>query len=172
MLSHVDYYTLRRSLTLILLHHLLIYSTEMDIGRGLERIECRVTQYSNSDESVMPVEQVLERVSVDMPRAFNFFRNPADVSGNTALNILVIYLALYIWANCWLLEWCKRSMIIMVVQGLWANKTVACVCRYMYLKESGISIKFTGPAKLLIGSVLLLWSMLLMLTCSHSDWIL
>ena len=55
----------------------------MDIGRGLERIECRVTQYSNSDESVMPVEQVLERVSVDMPRAFNFFRNPADVSGNS-----------------------------------------------------------------------------------------
>ena len=111
IISHVDYYTLRRSLTLILLHHLLIYSTEMDIGRDLERIECRVTQYSNSDESVMPVEQVLERVSVDMPHAFNFFRNPADVSGNTALNILVIYLALYIWANCWLLEWCKRSLL-------------------------------------------------------------
>ena len=58
----------------------------MDIGRGLERIECRVTQYSNSGESVMPVEQVLERVSVDLPRAFKVFKNPADVSGNTALN--------------------------------------------------------------------------------------
>ena len=58
----------------------------MDIGRGLERIECRVTQYSNSGESVMPVEQVLEHVSVDLPRAFKVFQNPADVSGNSVLN--------------------------------------------------------------------------------------
>ncbi len=53
----------------------------MDIVRGLERIECRVTQYANAEEAVMPVRQVLERVSVDLPRAFKVFQNPADVSG-------------------------------------------------------------------------------------------
>ena len=58
----------------------------MDIGRGLERVECRVTQYADSGESVMPVGQVMERVSVDLPRAFKVFQNPANVSGSTVLN--------------------------------------------------------------------------------------
>ena len=63
----------------------------MDIGRGLERFECRVTQYSNSGESVMPMEQVLERVSVDLPRAFKIFQNPADVSGNLIQHSIPIH---------------------------------------------------------------------------------
>ena len=49
--------------------------------RGLERFECQVTQYADPGEVVMPVNEVLARVSVDVPRAFKIFQSPADVSG-------------------------------------------------------------------------------------------
>lgn len=57
----------------------------MDIQRNLERIECKVTQYARTGEAVLPVDQVLARISVEVPRAFRVFQNPANVSGTPAL---------------------------------------------------------------------------------------
>lgn len=61
----------------------------MDTARGLERFECKVTQYANSGEAVMPVSEVLARVSVEVPRAFTVFQNPANVSGTVALSTCI-----------------------------------------------------------------------------------
>ena len=58
----------------------------MDTARDLERVECKVTQYANSGEAMLPVSQVLARVSEDVPRAFKVFQNAANVSGTIVLN--------------------------------------------------------------------------------------
>ena len=53
----------------------------MSILRGLERVECQVTQYANPEEAVMPISEILTRISVDIPRAFTVFQSQANISG-------------------------------------------------------------------------------------------
>ena len=66
----------------------------MDTARGLERFECKVIQYANSGEAVMPVSEVLARVSVEVPRAFTVFQNPANVSGTVVLSTCITIVSL------------------------------------------------------------------------------
>ena len=61
----------------------------MNIARGLERIECKVTQYAATGEAVMPIGDILASVSVNVPRAFKVFQNPADVSG-TIIKLIIL----------------------------------------------------------------------------------
>ena len=59
----------------------LIHRREIDVQRGLDRIECIVTQYSNVGEQVIPVLEVARRTVPLIPRAITLFQDPISVSG-------------------------------------------------------------------------------------------
>ena len=68
-------------ITLLLLS-LSLHRRALDVERRLDRIECKVTQYSNQGESgVVPVIDVMVRVALLLPRSIPIFQNPVDVSG-------------------------------------------------------------------------------------------
>ena len=56
--------------------------------RGLDRIECNVTQYSNEGEMVMDVTEVVQRAALLLPRAVTLFVNPIDVSGTLDYEVM------------------------------------------------------------------------------------
>ena len=47
----------------------------------MERLECKVTQYSDENEQVMPVDQVLVPIAVQLIRTLSIFQARVDVSG-------------------------------------------------------------------------------------------
>ena len=53
----------------------------MDVQRRLDRIECKVTQYFNVGEQVMPVLEVTRRTASILPRVVTLFQDPINVSG-------------------------------------------------------------------------------------------
>ena len=55
--------------------------------RRLDRIECKVTQYSNAEEEVSPVVEVVTRAGLLLPRLIQIVQNSFNVSGNTAKSI-------------------------------------------------------------------------------------
>lgn len=53
-----------------------------DVERGLDRTECKVTQYSIQEEDgIDPVIDVVARVAVFLPLSLSIFQDPVNISG-------------------------------------------------------------------------------------------
>ena len=59
----------------------LIYRRAFDIRRKLDRIECRVTQYSYEGEEVWNIVRIVEHVGLLLTRMHSIFQNPVNISG-------------------------------------------------------------------------------------------
>ena len=77
---------------------------EFDIQRRLDRIECKVSQYSNQGErGIIPIIDVVERTSLYLTRSFPTLQVPANVSGKTqSSKTKLTFIAL---ENAWLMHY-------------------------------------------------------------------
>ena len=57
------------------------YRRAFDIRRKLDRIECRVTQYSYEGEEVGNIVRIVEHVGLLLPRMLSIFQDPVNISG-------------------------------------------------------------------------------------------
>ena len=64
-----------------------------DVQRKLDRIECKVTQYSDEGEEVRPIVEVTERLGLLLPRIIPFFQNPVNISGTNIEGYVQMFMA-------------------------------------------------------------------------------
>lgn len=57
------------------------YRRVFDVQRRLDRIECKVTQYSDEGEEVTPIVEVTKRLGLLLPRIIPIFQDPVNISG-------------------------------------------------------------------------------------------
>lgn len=69
-----------------------LHRRSFDSRRRLDRLECKVTQYSDDGErGITRILDVIKRVALLLPRLIPTFQDPANVSGNDKETTLVIF---------------------------------------------------------------------------------